>query len=425
MNNNCFRYGDNYFKQIRGTAMGSPFAPAYANIFMAHFQKTYISSEFDSKIFWLKRYIDDIFMIVPLDFNSEDFLNHLNSCRPTIKFTMSLPDISVPFLDLLISLTLDGISTDLYSKPTDSHKYLRPSSSHPKHIFRAIVYAGATRLRRICSDESIFSKRLAEFSKHLILSGYKSSFIEPIFQQVTKKDRKDLLILKNKSSSSNRVPFVTTFHPQMPKIKEFHKKHQDIIFKSDRMSNIFPDPPIIALKRPRNLGDILIKTKFHLKLNEKVFYKGFERCGQVRCQMCSSGVKFGTYSSTIKSSKTGKVYNINSNLNCNSSNCIYVISCTKCHKQYVGKTVTPLRHRFNNHRKDIRNNDKSIAVAFHFNLPGHCGERDVRIQAIELVPYNINIEKRESSWMWNLSCHNVNGGINLDEPYFEKLCLSN
>ena len=141
--------------------------------------------------------------------------------------------------------------------------------------------------------------------------------------------------------------------------------------------------------------------------------------------MCSSGVKFGTYSSTIKSSKTGKVYNINSNLNCNSSNCIYVISCTKCDKQYVGKTITPLRHRFNNHRKDIRNNDNTKAVASHFNLPGHCGERDVRIQAIELVPYNINIEKRESSWMWNLSCHNVNGGINLDEPYFEKLCLNN
>ena len=425
LNNNCFRFGDLFFKQIRGTAMGSPFAPAYANIFMAYFQKTFISPTFYSAIHWLKRFIDDIITILPVDFDYENFLDHLNSCHPTVKFTMSNPSLSDPFLDIRLSLTPSGISTDLFSKPTDSHRYLRPTSSHPKHIFRSIVHSGALRIRRICSEDTSFQQRLSDFSNHLLSSGYTSSFIDPILKNVAKKERKGLLIQSHKCSSSNRIPFVTTYHPHMPKIKSFHDRHNTILTESDRMSKVLPKPPIIALKRPRNLGDILIKTKTHLQINKTISYKGFQSCGQPRCQICHCGGRYGILSSKIKSSKTGNTFMIKSNLNCNSSNCIYVISCAFCKKQYAGQTITPLRLRFNNHRKDVRKNDIDKTLAVHFNLPGHSGEKDLRIQAVELVPYNVNIDSRESFWMWNLSCHNVNGGLNIEEPYFEKLCLTN
>ena len=291
-------------------------------------------------------------------------------------------------------------------------------------------FLGATRLRRICSEDILFFKRLGEFRDNLISSGYDISFIEPILNDVSKKDRRVLLFQKQNRSSSDRTPFVTTYHPQMPKIKSFHFKHNDILLKSDRMSKILPHPPIIALRRPKNLGDFLIKTKVHMKANNMDKLGGFQRCGQSRCQICSGDSSFGIFGTKIKSTVTGKVFNINSNLNCRSYNCIYVISCVVCNKQYVGKAITPLRKRFNNHRLSVRTFHKSIqyptlAVPCHFNLPSHSGERDIRITAVELVPLHIKIESRESFWLWNLSCHRVTDGINIKEPYLDKLCLYN
>ena len=52
---------------------------------------------------------------------------------------------------------VDGyIQTDVSSKPTDSHLYLKPSSAHPKHVFKAIPYGVATRLKGNCSTFQSF-----------------------------------------------------------------------------------------------------------------------------------------------------------------------------------------------------------------------------------------------------------------------------
>ena len=38
-------------------------------------------------------------------------------------------------MDVLVTLTNDGtISTDLYTKPTDTHQYLHVNSCHPNHV---------------------------------------------------------------------------------------------------------------------------------------------------------------------------------------------------------------------------------------------------------------------------------------------------
>ena len=40
------------------------------------------------------------------------------------------------FLDLKITITDDGITTDLYRKETDKIQYLLPTSCHPNHTFK-------------------------------------------------------------------------------------------------------------------------------------------------------------------------------------------------------------------------------------------------------------------------------------------------
>ena len=66
--------------------------------------------------------VDDIFMIWN---DSEDklmdLLAYINTANPAIQFTQAHSLKSVNFLDVLVALSNDGtISTDLYTKPTDT-----------------------------------------------------------------------------------------------------------------------------------------------------------------------------------------------------------------------------------------------------------------------------------------------------------------
>ncbi|CAJ0946012.1 unnamed protein product [Ranitomeya imitator] len=65
LHKNFFMFGDQYYIQRTGTAMGSNMAPPYANIFMAAFEETYVYTHplFQTHSVYWKRYIDDVFMI--------------------------------------------------------------------------------------------------------------------------------------------------------------------------------------------------------------------------------------------------------------------------------------------------------------------------------------------------------------------------
>ena len=92
---------------------------------------------------WL-RYIDDIFMILN---ESEDKLNdfhaYINTVNPAIQFTHAYSSRTVNFLDVLLTLTYDGIIY-LCTKPTDTHQCLHMNSFHPNHVKKAIALSQAT-----------------------------------------------------------------------------------------------------------------------------------------------------------------------------------------------------------------------------------------------------------------------------------------
>mmetsp|Transcript_16444 Transcript_16444/g.19507 ORF Transcript_16444/g.19507 Transcript_16444/m.19507 type:complete len:130 (-) Transcript_16444:305-694(-) len=62
MQNNVFQFGDTYWLQLIGTAMGTPSAPAYANLAYAIHENP-IMKKYAGNLVCYKRYIDDIFGI--------------------------------------------------------------------------------------------------------------------------------------------------------------------------------------------------------------------------------------------------------------------------------------------------------------------------------------------------------------------------
>lgn len=60
--NNFLEYDGNVYRQVQGTAMRSNFAPAYANLFMAH-HETEMWKVLPKPLIY-KRYLDDILIVV-------------------------------------------------------------------------------------------------------------------------------------------------------------------------------------------------------------------------------------------------------------------------------------------------------------------------------------------------------------------------
>ena len=67
----------------------------------------------------------------------------------------------------------------------------------------------------------------------------------------------------------------------------------------------------------------------------------------------------------------GVRFQINGVITCNTTGCVYRITCRKCKEfVYYGETGRALKKQFWEHKNDILN-FRAKAVPEHFNLPGH------------------------------------------------------
>jgi len=155
---NCFSFGDNFFKQTNGVAMGTKMGPSYANLFVGFVEHQFFSQYNGPKPQLYGRYIDDC--IGATSSTREEltqFITTVNSFHPALKYTWEISDDYLSFLDIKVSIEGNGLCTSVYYKPTDSHSYLLSrSSSHPSHVKNSIPFSQFLRLRRLCSDDSDF-----------------------------------------------------------------------------------------------------------------------------------------------------------------------------------------------------------------------------------------------------------------------------
>ena len=113
LENNTFQFNDEFFRQRKGTAMGTKVAPTYAALTIGFLeQKLYskIAEEF-GQIFKIefekvwKRFLDDCFLLWS---KSEDDLRKLhlmlNDLHEDINFTMETSNVELPFLDVKVKM---------------------------------------------------------------------------------------------------------------------------------------------------------------------------------------------------------------------------------------------------------------------------------------------------------------------------------
>ena len=338
------------------------------------------------------------------------FLMELNNIHPSIKFTMSHTtpptmenpgcdcnsEQAIQFLDTSCKIIGGKIITDLYRKETDRNQYLLPSSCHPAHVTGNIPFSLAMRIVRICAVKEDREKRFVELRDLLLARDYKLKSIEAAIQKARNIPRQEALKKVHRDKASTRPVFVINFDPRLPSIPAIVKKHWRTMVQDPRMKEIFPQPPLVAYKRPPNIKDKLIRAKVPklTRSRPKRNIPGMKRC--LNCGVCP----FVIEGKTVKSRSNNTTVDINTSVSCTSSNVVYLIGCKKCTQQYIGETDRTVKERFLEHKGYVTSKMMNKSTGEHFNQQGH-RVSDMTVTVLEKI-FNQNPQyrkQREKMWI--------------------------
>ena len=364
---NVFRFDNDFFIQIHGTAMGTRVAPTYSIIFMNAFEEKFIYPYPRRPKIWL-RFIDDVLGIFKgTEQELLEFFNYCNNLHDTIKFSYEYSKNQAIFLDLIIykKLGTNKLFTTVYTKPTDSKSYLDYSSCHPTHNKCSIPYSQFLRIRRNCTEWCEFAKHSVELSSHLSMRGYPSDLIRDSLIKVCKLTQQDTLNTDQQITDQSKLVLTMDFNPSNPNIYQIIQNLWDKNDRSASTRSLCSMNIVIGYRRPKNIKDLICRSDIR---DDKVFHNRIPHCNRwPKCPHCNRLNKSGS----IKSTSTGRNYKSLKKISCNSRNLIYCIECniTDCHLQYVGQTKNALRLRMNQHLSNIRCKSDT-PVARHFNRHG-------------------------------------------------------
>ena len=263
--------------------------------------------------------------------------------------------------------------TSVYRKPTDSYSYLHPSSAHPPHTKKAIVYSQGLRYNRLCSDSNTLNNQIGELSNAFTNLGYNPKTVQKELDRAKNVPRQDLLTYRERDTNE-RIPLVLTFNSELSSIKHIAKDLQQILDNDPTLKHIFPKPPMIAYRQTPNLRRILVRSKFSSNGPTGTF-----PCNKPRCKLCNLIDDNGN----IPIPNSQEIFRPSGHFKCSSSSVVYMIRCDICPDTiYIGETGQSLRNRMNGHKQTIRNKNLFVPVGEHFNKEGH-SISDMRITVLQ------------------------------------------
>ena len=309
---NNFVFNCTHYLQTMGCAMGTIYAPSYANIFMANCEAKHIYPYIKEKSLLYLRYIDDIFMIWKgTKVELITFIKELNEKHKTIKFDFQISPRKIVFLDaMLYKDENNNIQTTLYCKPTDQQAFLHAKSEHPRSLKNSIPYSQALRLKTICSTSTEFDKNCAIIKQKFLDRQYKEEALDEQIKKVDRIERKELFTCKEKNNK-NRIPLSITYNRTLPNISKIVNRNWNILQINTEFHGVFQATPMIAFKRSRNLQEII---GGHTVKQGKVFQKNLARingksvpCSSTRPSLCCTQV---LNTQTFMSQQTKRTFNI-------------------------------------------------------------------------------------------------------------------
>eukprot|EP00804_Cyclotella_cryptica_P019481 CCRYP_006649-RB/>CCRYP_006649-RB protein AED:0.21 eAED:0.04 QI:0/-1/0/1/-1/0/1/0/367 len=270
MRHNIMKFGDSYFLQLIGTAMGTSVAVVFANLYFGWHEKVTLLPKYRDalkRILFHARFIDDVFFIWTGDMDStwESLIQDYNNYG-ILKWDITSPKTAVNFLDLTITIENDRLTTKTFQKPNNPYLYIPPHSAHTPGMIHGIIFS---LLRTYYCQNSKYSD-FVHFSsllfKRHVMQGWDPAVLKDIFASAIKK------LLK-----PNQVPHPNTtgpassqdhrgqlfyhmeFHPgDIPRqqVRQIYSRECETTFKAEIGIERFT----LAYSRPKTIGNIVAKA---------------------------------------------------------------------------------------------------------------------------------------------------------------------
>lgn len=313
---NIFKWSNNFFKQLRGLAMGLRLAPILAIIFMHKLELKALSTLLYQ---FYGRYIDDTLVLATNNDHLNLIFEDLNKAHPQIKFTREDPDATgIPFLNTKLNISNSKLQLGWYRKPTCKNNILHANSAHPKHMKDNVVKSLRKTAIQICN--TITARNAAETLVNRIAK--QNGYIGSRFP-----DQRGLGRYRP-NTASFKVPFISD--------KFLQELHQLITKSGLPISLIVIPPP--------NLKKLLTRSRQYEN-----------QCEKENCLICE----------------------VNKPGDCKTKGTVYQLEC-ECGEIYIGETGRPLEVRWHEHEAALKNPgaksycDKPLALhrsQHHANKP--------------------------------------------------------
>ena len=118
--------------------------------------------------------MDDTWVIQQRD-NNQEFLEHINSIDPAIKFTAdgTQGNGGIPFLDTFVTPEADNsLSFTVYHKPTHTDQYLQWDTHHNLSTKYSVIGTLAHRVKTVCTKPELLHKELLHLREGLVKCKY-------------------------------------------------------------------------------------------------------------------------------------------------------------------------------------------------------------------------------------------------------------
>ena len=281
MIHNVFKFGDTFWIQNIGTAMGAPPAPMYATLYFSILEQKIIPT-FPNCYFY-NRFIDDGFGIwietptddlVQNDNNWTLFQQKFNEVS-TLKWTFSSLVRTIEFLDLTCTIEDDGfISTKVYEKALNLHLYLPPHSCHPPGMIKGLIHGMMIRFFRLSSSEIQAKIDIKKLLERLVARGYSSKTLNEVmsaaYRNIVCKPQESLN--KNQKQDLDQIYLHLPYHPSDPKSSDIQHIYRltiknppgevPISLLRTKNGSYFGCPRmILAYSKPLSIGNYLSPRK--------------------------------------------------------------------------------------------------------------------------------------------------------------------
>ena len=293
LKNSVFSYKDKFYTQVNGLPMGNAVSGILAILFMDTLERQTLTNLTNVGLY--KRYVDDTLILTRNKQEAEAIHAALNQAHRAINFEIELPtpENAISLLDFTVQVEENGTTThDFYQKKAKAKLLPHYRSALPTNAKRNILVNEINRRKERCSSLEKAKSHIQDFKRTMQSNGYPANFLRN--ENPRRRPRDDNTQATPEDYMYFEFPYINdTIDRQIKKVFKEIELPVRIYRKSYTLRNALKDKPTT------------------------------QECRMTTCQL--------------------------KNDQCLIKNCVYQLTCNRCHEIYIGSTTRTFHTRFKEH----------------------------------------------------------------------------